>query len=404
MKRNEYKLFSAGCIKNIQLKNRLLRSATWDPVILVRKKMIDEVLEVYRKLAAGGVGLIITGSLLVYRDSDPNLGEQPGQICVYDDLRVDGLEKLPAVIHQESPDCKVFAQLECGYLNAGPSDYPSPFRTEPLRPLTKDEIKLIIDSFSAAVADIKRSGFDGVQLHAAHGGLLSTFLSPYTNRREDAYGGSVKKRARIVKEIVAKSRLMVGDFPIIIKMNGTDNLPGGIDENNVSSLANELVLAGIDAIEVSGGMWECLARPKSELGFRPVPAPESHTRINSLEKQSYFLKYARQINIDKPVILVGGNRDVEMLEQILREEKVDFIAISRPLIREPDLPNRWREGVGSNLPECVSCNSCLYEMYVHPGKDEPDVVRCVCSQHKELHHQAQKWLSGWVSENIKKDK
>ena len=162
-------------------------------------------------------------------------------------------------------------------------------------------------------------------------------------------------------------------------------------------LAQEIASSGVDAIELSGGMWESLIRPEEELGFRPVPSPESHTRIKKVEQQSYFLEYTRQVNLSVPIILVGGNRDVEKLEAILIHEKVDFIALCRPLIREPDLPNRWRAGAGSRLAECVSCNSCLYAMYIHPGKPEPELVTCVCKRDKRLHQQAQKWLATWVS-------
>jgi len=400
MGRDHYKLFSEGRIGDLRLPNRLVRSATWDPIILIRRSMIDEVLEIYRNLAAGGVGLIITGGLNVYRDSDPDRSEPPGKIYTYHDLRVDGIEKLANTVHTQSGDCKVFAQLEDGYINAGPSDFPSPYRPEPLRALSVGEINNIVAAFVAGIVDMKEAGFDGVQLHAAHGGLLSTFLSPYTNRRQDEYGGSVRNRIRIVRDIVEESRARVGDFPIIIKLNGTDYLPGGIDLDNLPSLAEEVVQAGIDAIEISGGMWECLARPESELGFRPVPSPESHTRIKSPSKQSYFLAYASQLDIGIPVILVGGNRNVERLEGILDHGHADFIAMSRPLIREPDLPNRWHEGRESQLADCVSCNSCLFEMYMHPGRKEPGVVRCVCNQDKDLHHQAQKWLAGWARENI----
>jgi len=400
MRRDHYKLFSEGRIGDLRLPNRFVRSATWDPIILNRRKMVGDVLAIYRNLAAGGVGLIITGGLAVYREADPGSPEPPGKTYTYRDLRVDGIEKLAKTVHTQSGDCKVFAQLETGYIDAGPSDYPSPYRTEPLRVLSIGEIHNIVAAFVAAIVDMQTAGFDGVQLHAAHGGLLSTFLSPYTNRRQDEYGDSVQNRVRVVRDILEASRAKVGDFPIIIKLNGTDYLPGGIAEVNLSFLVEEVVKAGVDAIEISGGMWECLDRPESELGFRPVPSPESHTRIKSPSKQSYFLKYASQLDIGVPVILVGGNRNMERLEEIIKQDQADFIAMSRPLIREPDLPNRWREGRGGQLAACVSCNSCLFEMYMHPGLSDPGVVRCVCSQDKDLHHQAQKWLAGWVRENI----
>lgn len=400
MRRDHYALYSAGRIGTLQLPNRLVRSATWDPMILSRRAMADEVLDVYRRLAVGGVGLIITGGLTVYRESLPDGPEPPGRTYRYADLRVAGIEKLAEAVHALGDGCRIVAQLEAGYLNAGPSDYPSPYRAEPLRALSTEEIHDVVATFVDAAVDLQAAGFDGVQLHAAHGGLLSTFLSPYTNRRQDAYGGTLENRVRIVREIVAAIRARTGDFPILIKLNGTDYLPGGIDADSFPSLAAEVARAGLDALEVSGGMWECLARPEAELGFRPVPSPESHTRIKAPRKQSYFLPYAAGLNMGLPVILVGGNRDLERLEEIVRRGQADFIAMSRPLIREPDLPNRWREGRGGRLAACVSCNSCLYEMYVHPGRPEPGVVRCVCAGDKELHHQAQKWLAGWVRDNV----
>jgi len=247
---------------------------------------------------------------------------------------------------------------------------------------------------------MKALGFDGVQLHAAHGGLLSCFLSPYTNRRDDVYGGSVKNRARMVREIVSGAREKVGDFPILIKMNGTDYVPGGIGVEDLPELAQEMQSCGVDAIEVSGGMWDCLARTEEELGFRPAPAPESHTRIERPDKQSYFLKYAERLDLDIPVILVGGNRDVERLEEIVRGDKVDFVALCRPLISEPDLPQRWLEGRGKNTTDCISCNACLYDMYVHPGRPEPGLVRCVFKHDKQGYKMAQRWLASWVEENI----
>jgi len=147
-------------------------------------------------------------------------------------------------------------------------------------------------------------------------------------------------------------------------------------------------------------MWDCLARPEEALGFRPVPAPESHTRIHSPAKQSYFLRYAERLDLDVPVILVGGNREVERLEEIVRQGAVDFIALCRPLLSEPDLPNRWREGRGASTTDCISCNSCIHDMYVHPGRSEPGLVTCIYKQDKERHRVAQEWLASWVEKNV----
>jgi 2,4-dienoyl-CoA reductase-like NADH-dependent reductase (Old Yellow Enzyme family) len=397
MDRNDYKIFSESSIAGLTIPNRLIRSATWDPSILSSRQMTGEVLDLYRNLALGGVGAIITGGFPVYRECFPK-EDLDKPVCLYTDLRVNGLEKMAQVVHQAHPDCKIIAQLEVGYLDAGPSSIPSPFSDHPLRALSLQEIEQIMACFVDAIIDMRDSGYDGAQLHAAHGGLLSRFLSPCTNQRRDNFGGTPEKRAHIVGEIVNRARKRVGDFPLLIKMNCTDYLAGGVDIENFPALAREIVLAGVDAIELSGGMWECLFRPEEELGFRPVPAPESHTRIRKPEQQSYFLSYAEKLDLPVPIILVGGNRDIENLEAILQGGKVDFIALCRPLIREPDLPNRWRSGIGSRLPECVSCNSCIYAMIVHPGQPEPGLVTCICKNDKKLHQKAQKWLATW-SEN-----
>lgn len=394
MNRTHYKIFSRGNLAGLTISNRLIRSATWDPSILTSRQMTEDVLTLYRNLALGGVGAIITGGLPVYRERFPE--EDSGQpVRLYADLRVDGLEKMTDAVHQARSDCKIIAQLEVGHIDAGPSSIPSPFSTEPGRALSVNEIEQIVACFVIAIVDMKDVGFDGVQLHASHGGLLSRFLSPYTNHREDEFGGTPEKRSKIIREIVTRARELVGDFPILIKMNCTDYLVGGVDIESLPMLAREIVGAGMDALELSGGMWECLFRPEEELGFRPVPAPESHTHIRKPEQQSYFIRYAEALDLPIPIILVGGNRDVEKLEEILQGGKVDFIALCRPLIREPDLPNRWRAGIGKRVPECVSCNSCIYAMYIHPGKPEPGLITCICKTDKKIHQQAQKWLATW---------
>ncbi len=398
MKRNNYKMFSKGKIGTLTLPNRLVRSATWDPSILRKCKITDEVLNLYKKIALGGVGLIITGGLPVFQEQKHD-GTPRKWITTYSDHRIMGIERMAQIVHDSRLECKIIAQLENGEINARPSIINSTHSRKKLRQLTLEEIDDIIACFVEAVIDMKSAGFDGVQLHAAHGGLLSRFLSPYTNRRDDAYGGSTSNRVRIIQEIILKSKKFVGNFPILIKMNCTDYLEGGINIDTFPPLVREIEKIGVAAVETSGGMWECLFRTEKELGFRPVPAPESHTQIKDPEKQSYFLKYVEKIDLEIPTILVGGNRNIEKLEEIMNQGKVDFIAFSRPLIREPDLPNRWLEGHGEDNAECISCNSCIFAMHIHPGKPEPGLVTCVHKNDKTQHRLAQKWLNSWVSRN-----
>jgi 2,4-dienoyl-CoA reductase-like NADH-dependent reductase (Old Yellow Enzyme family) len=356
--------------------------------------MTSEVLSLYKELALGGVGLIISGGFPVFNQRDAD-SESSNWISRYDELRVKGIERMAEIVHSSETECSIIAQIENGNLNAMPSEITSPVSKRKFRSLTVEEIGDIVDCFVEAIVDMMKAGFDGVQLHAAHGGLLSRFLSPYTNHRDDAYGGSMTKRARIIRDIVSKARQLVHNFPILIKMNCTDYLIGGTDIDNFPNLASEIEQTGIDAIEVSGGMWDCLLRSEQELGFRPVPAPESHTRLGNPKKQSYFLKFVEKLNLNIPVILVGGNRNIERLEGIISRGKVDFIALSRPLIREPGLPNRWLEGRGSGGTECISCNSCIYSMHHHSDR----LVNCVHKDDKSLHNLAQEWLSTWVKRN-----
>jgi 2,4-dienoyl-CoA reductase-like NADH-dependent reductase (Old Yellow Enzyme family) len=400
MQRTHYKIFSEGQIGPMTVTNRLVRSATWDPSILQTRRMRDEVLDLYRRVAAGGAGLIITGDFSAIPDGLLDADAPGPGGFTYQDVRIEGYDRLTEIVHAVAPACKIVAQVSADTPGAGPSAVPSPFSTERARPLSIEQVRLVVHCLVEAIAGVKEEGFDGVQLHAAHGGLLSCFLSPYTNHRQDEYGGSTANRARLVREVISGAREKVGDFPILIKMNATDYVPGGLDLDTFPELALELADAGVDAIEISGGMWDCLVRTEIELGFRPVPAPESHTRLKGPEKQSYFLDYAMHLDLGIPLILVGGNRDVERLEAILQRGNVDFVAMCRPFLGEPDLPTRWLEGLGSSAAECISCNTCLYDMYTSLERGEPGIATCWLKQDRTRVGEAQRWLASWVKENV----
>ena len=386
-------LFSPGRIGTMVLANRLVRSATWDPGVVLRRAMDSETIEIYERLAAGGVGLIIAGDFSVV----PATERQPGRTAPYDEVRIQGFDRLPKAVREANPACRVVAQVSGSWPGMAPSPIGSPYGGDVPLEMSVHDIEALAEAYAVAIAGVRDDGFDGVQLHAAHGGPLGRFLSPAWNRRTDAFGGSAKRRCRIVREIVSRVRCQVGDFPILIKMNGTDYLEDGIDRANVSDLADGLAAAGIDAIEVSGGTWEALLRPSSELPFPRVPAAESHTQLSDPRSQSYFLPYAEAIDVDIPVILVGGNRDRDRLESILRRGCVDFVALCRPLLREPDLPNRWQSE--NRRVACVSCNACLADMYSRLDRGEPGAVRCMVLDEPERLGEMRVWLEGWVQGN-----
>jgi len=395
--RDGYEVFSKCTIGKLTLKNRLVRSATADPPVYRSPQITDELLTVYRELAIGGVGMIITGKIIVAVEGEIN-SERRSSI---NEFWIEGLEKMAEVVHDAADDCKIIAQLGAEGMDIWSSDFPDPFSNTKKRVFSVEEIQKVEDCFVGLIRKLKKAGFDGVQLHGAHGYVLCSFLSPYMNRRTDEYGGSIKNRVRIVREIVSKARESVGDYPILIKMNCTDNMDGGINIDTFPEMAKEIESTGVDAIEVSGGIWQCLARTEEELGFRPVPIAESHTRINTPEKQHYYLKYAERLDLNIPVILVGGNKDIELMEQIVHQGKVDFMALCRPLISEPDLPNRWLEGRGSNTTDCISCNSCLYPLW---SSQKPFVFTCLYKQDKEQYRKAQKWLKSFVKHAIENKK
>jgi len=365
MSREGYKVFSEGRLAGLTLKNRLVRSATHEASMTEDGKVTDAILKLYRELALGGVGMIITGHMAVA----PQGKASPLQTCIWDDSYIKEIAAIADAVHSCDNGCKILAQVSHGGRQVfhendiaecvGPSPVPCPILKKRPRELSDQEIRELIAGFVKTIVRVKKAGFDGVQLHAAHGYLLSSFLSPYTNRRDDQYGGPPANRAAIIREIVSHARKEVGDFPILAKINGEDSVPGGTDIDNFPALAAEIEKAGIDAIEVSGGIWDCLARSEEELGFLPVPIPESRTRINSPEKQSYFLKYAEKLELKIPVILVGGNRNIELLEKIIDQGAIDFFSMARPLISEPGLPGRWLRGTGGEKADCVSCSSCL---------------------------------------------
>jgi 2,4-dienoyl-CoA reductase-like NADH-dependent reductase (Old Yellow Enzyme family) len=335
------RIFSKGRIGTMAVANRLVRSATaenaWRDT-----EMTEEGLGLYRGLAAGGVGLVITGYMGVTREGRAS----DTMTLISEDRFVGGLRKVAQVAHETRTDCKVVAQL--GHVGmqttvsepVGPTTTAWPHLKAKPRALTTREVEGIVASFAQAARRAREAGFDGVQLHGAHGYLLSAFLSPFTNTRTDRYGGSLEKRVTVVREIVDQTRALVGpDFPILIKVNGDDFVPGGTDVDSFPQLASEIEKAGVQAVEVSGN------NPVRE---NVGPAEES-----------YFLKYAQKLSLGVPLILTGGNRSLERLEPIARAGTPVFFGLARPLLREPDLPARWREGRGAPEAACISCNRCI---------------------------------------------
>ena len=346
-------LLDQTTIKGMTLRNRLVRSATWEGMCEQDGRPTEKLINWYRTLAQGGIGLIISGYTFVR----PEGKQLPGKMGIYTDDFASDFENLTSAVHDAGG--KIAIQL----VHAGGQTNAKTAGRQPLAPsavqvdqfpempseLTKVEINDIVTAFGEGARRAKAWGFDAVQLHSAHGYLINQFLSPLTNRRTDEYGGSFENRSRFLLEVYRKVRETVGpDYPVLIKLNAADNLDGGLEIDDAVRAAQNLAEAGIDAIEVSAG-----TSASGEKG--PVRG-----KINKPEREAYNLDLARKVKatVGCPVMVVGGFRSYEVAEKAIRDDGMDYISMARPLIREPGLPNRWIKGDRSPA-RCISCNSCF---------------------------------------------
>jgi 2,4-dienoyl-CoA reductase-like NADH-dependent reductase (Old Yellow Enzyme family) len=347
------KLFETTTINAVTLENRFVRSATWEGLATDDGFVTDRLIDLSVQLAKGGVGLIITGHAYVSKEGQAS----PWQLGAHSDTVIEGLAAMVDAVHGAGG--KVVLQLahagcRAGFGLTGLEPFgPSVMigETGPLcRAMTQDEIFEVGEAFARAAVRAVNAGFDGVQIHAAHGYLLSQFLSPFHNKRKDAYGGGVENRARIVLEVLRKVRDAVGpDCPALIKMNSEDFVNGGFSVDDMLAVAVMLEKAGIDAIELSGGS-----------AFSPKYISSRPGRIESEEDEVYYREAARRYKekVHVPLMLVGGIRSYGVAEKLLENGIADYIALCRPLIREPRLINRWRSG-DMGKATCVSDNGCF---------------------------------------------
>jgi len=346
------KLFESTEINGMTLKNRFVRSATWEGMAAEDGSCTPKLVDTMAHLSEGGVGLIITGHAYVKKQGQA--GER--QLGIYEDRLIGGLRKMTDVVHQKGG--AIIAQLAHSGLFADPSltGYPpvgpsviSGIAKHNVQEMTLSDIKNVVESFGLAAQRAQTAGFDGVQLHVAHGYLLSQFLSPFFNRRSDRYGGNIENRAIIHLEIIDAVRSYVGkDYPVLIKMNTRDFIEGGLELEESLKAGKLLAQNQLDAIELSGG---------TGLSGKLNPI---RTGIRKKTDEAYFEDAAVLFkeHIDIPIILVGGLRSFEVAERIVDSGIADYISMSRPFIREPDLINRWKSGDRSKAA-CHSDSRCF---------------------------------------------
>lgn len=347
-------LFEQTKINGLTLKNRLIRSATWEGLATERGACTDRLVDFVSRLAEGGMGLIITSFVYVL----PGGKGLPKSAGLDRDDYIPGYRKMTSAVHKRGGRIALQlvhagAQTKTkwieGYTPLAPSAIEdATYGTMP-REMTVDDIAEIVEAFGQAARRGVEAGFDAIEFHGAHGYLLNQFLSPLTNRRTDQYGGSLENRSRFICEIYQRVRDEVGtEFPLLIKINCDDFMEGGAPPQDWIFLARRLAEMGMDAIEVSGG-----TAASGKLG-------PNRTGIGKMKKEAYFLPQAREIRkaLEVPLILVGGLRSPQLMERIVAEGTVDYFSMSRPFIREPHLVRRWEQGDRSKA-KCISCNLCF---------------------------------------------
>lgn len=365
-------LFDQTAINGMPLRNRLVRSATWEGMCEADGRPTEKLADWYRDLACGGVGLIITGYSFVRPD-----GKQlPGKMGIHTDDFAPEMKTLTKAIHEQQG--KACIQL----VHAGGQTDSATANCQPLAPsavqvaqfpelpreMSQKDIAEIVAAFGDAARRAKDFDFDAIQLHGAHGYLINQFLSPLTNQRKDEYGGSIEKRCRFLREVYHAVRQAVGnDYPVLIKLNGSDFVGGGLSIEDAVYASAILDSEGIDAIEVSGGT--------SASGNRnPV-----RIKIEKPEQEGYNLSLAKHIKkaTNCPVMAVGGYRSYEIAQKAVTEEGLDYVSMARPFIREPALAQRWSQDDLSPA-KCISCNGCF-----KPGLKEGGIYCVIEAKERE---------------------
>lgn len=383
-------LFEKSEIKNMELENRLVRSATHEGMADENGFPTENLFKLYDRLAKGGVGLIITGYSYVNK-----MGKTDAMMGIDTDEHVLKYRELVSHVHQNG--AKIAMQINhCGRQTTkdmtgtqtiAPSAVKDNMFLDKPRAMTEQEIERVIDDFGKASKRVMDSNFDAVQIHGAHGYLINEFLCPHTNRRKDRWGGSIENRMRIVKEIYKSCREQVGnDYPILIKISAYDNMKKGLKQEEGIIMAEMMADMGFDGIEVSCGIGEdgsstirgdfhvdvaleklpmykkqnvlfkFVMRHFGEKIVKPVPFTQSYNREAAREIK-------RKVNI--PIFLVGGMTDPSIMEDVIEKEDADYISLSRALINNPNFPSKIREG-SKEPSKCLHCNLCVFNLLAAP--------------------------------------
>lgn len=340
-------IFEPFKIGSLTLKNRIVGAAVMQSFVgdengIVTQAEADDL----AAKAEGGAAMLITGMMGVGENS--RALPQMLNVALDDFIRtykpvVERVHEKGALLTAELANCG----FKTGVIDKGDTAY-APSDIKNAREMSVDDIHRVTDEFARAALKCKECGIDAVELHAAHGYLLSEFLSPYVNHRMDNYGGAVENRARFLLEVIDAIREKTAkDYPILVKINGSDYIDGGFTKEDCLEVCKMMQARGVNAVEISGGIsmggGSAATRPGIKL----------NTQGSYVGEASYIAK-----QIDIPVICVCGFRTPEYIEKVLNETDIAAVSLARPLIREPNLVKRWENG-DKSPSTCISCNMCF---------------------------------------------
>ena len=374
-------LFEPITIGNLELKNRFIRSATYFAIADEDGFAGDPEANLLKTLAENEVGLIVAGYAYVLKNGQ----RSPDMNGIQDDDHIPGYQKMTKAVHDAGG--KVVLQIvhTGSYAMTAAKtggDYMAvsllgdiPDLGRKPREMTDDDIESIIAAFGQSARRVQEAGFDGVQIHGAHGYLVSQFLSPRTNKRTDKWGGDIQNRMRFAVEVTrAVKKAVDDDFPVMIKLGCRDYLEDevGLTIQEGAMAVNALDKEGICSVELSFGFADASQR-KNFLG------------IAKPEKEAVLMPEARIVReaTDVSIALVTGFRSLPVMEEVIQSGVVDLISLSRPLIREPDLIKRWKQG-DTRPADCISCKATTHKtQYGCFNPDESGKMHIYCRQLKK---------------------
>jgi 2,4-dienoyl-CoA reductase-like NADH-dependent reductase (Old Yellow Enzyme family) len=366
-----------GAIGRLVLKNRVVRAATSETMATNDGAATDALVKLYSDLARGGAGLMITGHIYV----EPRGQYEPRQLGLDRDERIAPLKRLTDIVHWHGG--VIFAELSHAGSQSliadieplAPSIVPNAIFARPPTEMSDADIRKVVGDFGAAATRAKRAGFDGIHLHSGNGYLLAQFNSPHTNRRDDRWGGDAQRRAQFILDVYDAVREAAGpDFPITARLGLADAVKSGLSLDDGLSIARQLAARGLAALEVTYGIMtsyrENIRPYAGTTRWRALADGMWHRAFSTPVPEAYYRPFARaaKATIDIPVILVGGLRSTDMMDEIVRSGDANFLALARPFVREPDLVNKIAAGRRGPV-DCVSCNIC----FLHEGIDP---LRC----------------------------